>query len=230
MQTNSDKDQERQAYITKINYLEGKIKRLKDDNEDLLRKFQTTVKTLSKNNKSEIEKEFQDRLDKMKQDYHRKIVEKEDSINQERREKDDKLIRLQTENKTLRDKLLIFEMRESGKKGKNEDYETELNRMQEQYERKIMEMKQELQRYARLYKQTRDEKDVLDSMIKSRISDRSERHSFISDAPSLDISMNKGLRENKSMLNYRVPVGTTTKKQEKRFTNMEEGIMRWQQH
>jgi hypothetical protein len=67
-------------------------------------------------------------------------------------------------------------------------------------------------------------------MIKSRISDRSERHSFISDAPSLDISMNKGLRENKSMLNYRVPVGTTTKKQEKRFTNMEEGIMRWQQH
>lgn len=39
MQTNSDKDQERQAYITKINYLEGKIKRLKDDNEDLLRKF-----------------------------------------------------------------------------------------------------------------------------------------------------------------------------------------------
>lgn len=44
----------------------------------------------------------------------------------------------------MRDKLLIFEMRESGKKGKNEDYETELNRMQEQYERKIMEMKQEL--------------------------------------------------------------------------------------
>lgn len=66
MQTNSDKDQERQAYITKINYLEAKIKRLKDDNEDLLRKFETTVKTLSKNNKSEIEKEFQDRLDKMK--------------------------------------------------------------------------------------------------------------------------------------------------------------------
>lgn len=44
----------------------------------------------------------------MKDDYHRKIVEKEDSINQERRERDDKLIRLQTENKTLRDRLLIF--------------------------------------------------------------------------------------------------------------------------
>lgn len=52
------------------------------------------------------------------------------------------MIRLQTENKTLRDKLLILEMRESGKKGRNEEYEVEFNRMQEHYERKFAEMKQ----------------------------------------------------------------------------------------
>lgn len=52
------------------------------------------------------------------------------------------MMRLQTENKTLRDRLLIYEMRETSKKGRNEDYEAELNHMQEQYERKIMDLKQ----------------------------------------------------------------------------------------
>lgn len=73
MKTCSNHEQEKNSYITKINYLDGKIKRSKTEYEDLLNKFEVTVKTLSKNNKSELEKEFQDRLQKMKDDYNRKI-------------------------------------------------------------------------------------------------------------------------------------------------------------
>lgn len=84
-----------------------------------------------------------------------------------------------------------------------------------------------------MYKQTREERDSLDNMLrmeKSRISDRSERHSFINDNSYLDISTNKPLRENKSVLNYRPSAATNLKKQEKRYMNAEEvtGIMKWQ--
>lgn len=53
-----------------------------------------------------------------------------------------------------------------------------------------------MKKYAKLYMQTIEEKNGhgLDSMVKSKISDRSERHSFISEAPSLDVNTNKGLR------------------------------------
>ena len=50
----------------KVKYLENKVKRGKEDLEDLMNKFETTVKTLSKSNKGDIEKEFHDRLEKMK--------------------------------------------------------------------------------------------------------------------------------------------------------------------
>lgn len=57
-------------------------------------------------------------------------------------------------------------------------------------------------------------------MEKSRISDRSERHSFISDAPVLDISSNKALRENRSVLNFRPPTTSSIKRQEQRVMNV----------
>ena len=122
---------------TRIQYLEGKGRRQKEEHSDLLNKFETTVKILSKNSKNDYEKEFQDRLEKVREDYNRKIMEKEETLHVQRREIDDKTLRVQTENKTLRDKLLIYEMRESGKRGKVEDLESKLHEQKGYYERII---------------------------------------------------------------------------------------------
>lgn len=58
-------------------------------------------------------------------------------------------------------------------------------------------------------------------MDKSKISDRSERYSFMSDVSGLDLSSNKGLRENKTMVNNRPSNGGNSGKKP-RFMNIEE--------
>ena len=52
MKAVSEFEQEKTALQSKINYLESKVKRSRDDYNDVLIKFETTVKTLSKNNKN----------------------------------------------------------------------------------------------------------------------------------------------------------------------------------
>jgi hypothetical protein len=68
---------------------------------------------------------------------------------------------------------------------------------------------------------------------RSKISDRSERFSNISDFPlALDTSANKsGLRENKSMINNRPSITVKKHNQEKRYMNIEDvtGPMKWNQ-
>ena len=74
--------------MTKNAYYESKVQRGKEDYEDLLRKFETTVKTLSKNNKYEYEREMEQRLEKMKEEYGRKYHEKDEMMCQQRKEYD----------------------------------------------------------------------------------------------------------------------------------------------
>jgi hypothetical protein len=63
--------------------METKCKRSKDEFEDLLRKFETTVKTLSNQKpQKDMQREMEESYQRLREQYHHKIKEKEDVVNQ----------------------------------------------------------------------------------------------------------------------------------------------------
>jgi hypothetical protein len=68
-------EQDRNSLITKVNYMEGKCKRAKDDYEDLLKKFETTVRTLSQQNQQrELQREMEESLQRVREEYKNKLA------------------------------------------------------------------------------------------------------------------------------------------------------------
>lgn len=64
---------------TKNNFLDTRFKRSKEDYEDLLKKFELTVKNLSNNKeRSDIHKQYEENRARFKADCERKIKEKEE--------------------------------------------------------------------------------------------------------------------------------------------------------
>lgn len=104
--------------------MQAKCKRAKDDYEDLLKKFETTVRTLSQQNQQrELQREMEESLQRVREEYKNKLAEKENAVNGQRREAQEKIARLQAENRALRDKLLLFEMRQTHQASRYEPYE-----------------------------------------------------------------------------------------------------------
>lgn len=76
--------------------MQAKCKRFKDDYEDLLKKFETTVRTLSnQNQQKEMKREMDESMQRLREEYKNKLAEKQASVNGERREMQDRVARLQ---------------------------------------------------------------------------------------------------------------------------------------
>ena len=114
---------EKANLLAKIKYYEEKVKRVKTDHEDLLKKFEATVGNLARQNKGqEIKAQFDDNLKRIKQQYTDKMAEKEEAIEEERRQSKEQIYRLQTDNKQLRDKVILLEARQSTASHKQSRY------------------------------------------------------------------------------------------------------------
>jgi hypothetical protein len=113
--------------------MEAKCKRAKDDYEDLLKKFETTVRTLSnQNQQKELQREMDESLHRLREEYKSKLAEKENAVHGERRDMQDRIARLQVENKALRDKVLLLEARQS-----HQPRETRYEQPYEQYDKPL---------------------------------------------------------------------------------------------
>ena len=80
MKAACDYDQQKNALQSKIQYLQNKVQRGKDDYEDLLHKFDAAVKSLSQNPKNQLE--YQDKYYKLKEQYNKKLKQKEEAMDQ----------------------------------------------------------------------------------------------------------------------------------------------------
>ncbi len=76
--------------------MQAKCKGFKDDYEVLLKKFETTVRTLSnQNQQKEMKREMDESMQRLREEYKNKLAEKQASVNGERREMQDRVARLQ---------------------------------------------------------------------------------------------------------------------------------------
>lgn len=85
------------------------------DYDDVIKKMIVTVELLNRerSNVINVNNSYEECKKKLKDDYENQLLQKEEKVNKEMKDYNDKVCRLQMDNKQLRDKIMLYELKVS---------------------------------------------------------------------------------------------------------------------